>query len=154
MDCYFRQYWRDKRLSFKSPFKSLSLSIKVRRFVGCLLLLEKQTTFYNKQPTNLCMLEKKDWCFLDKVARCFLEKMLGVYWRRCFGDCYGSLLVGEVGWICRKLLEVRMRSLKQQSKSTATDNSPVHFLSSFKRQIVKHPNIRVKIEPSLLNFPP
>lgn len=30
MDCYFRQYWRDKRLSFKSPIKSLSLSIKVR----------------------------------------------------------------------------------------------------------------------------
>lgn len=29
MDCYFRQYWRDKRLSFKSPIKELSLSIKV-----------------------------------------------------------------------------------------------------------------------------
>lgn len=29
MDCYFRQYWRDKRLSFKGPIKSLSLSIKV-----------------------------------------------------------------------------------------------------------------------------
>lgn len=29
MDCYFRQYWRDRRLSFKGPFKSLSLSIKV-----------------------------------------------------------------------------------------------------------------------------
>ena len=32
MDCYFRQYWRDSRLSFKSPIKSLSLSIKVKRF--------------------------------------------------------------------------------------------------------------------------
>lgn len=32
MDCYFRQYWQDKRLSFKSPIKSLSLSIKVRAF--------------------------------------------------------------------------------------------------------------------------
>lgn len=30
MDCYFRQYWRDKRLSFSSPIKKLSLSIKVR----------------------------------------------------------------------------------------------------------------------------
>lgn len=29
MDCYFRQYWQDKRLSFKGPIKSLSLSIKV-----------------------------------------------------------------------------------------------------------------------------
>lgn len=29
MDCYFRQYWRDKRLSFQGPIKSLSLSIKV-----------------------------------------------------------------------------------------------------------------------------
>lgn len=33
MDCYFRQYWRDKRLSFKGPIQSLSLSIKVRFFV-------------------------------------------------------------------------------------------------------------------------
>uniref|UniRef100_T1H3V2 Neurotransmitter-gated ion-channel ligand-binding domain-containing protein n=1 Tax=Megaselia scalaris TaxID=36166 RepID=T1H3V2_MEGSC len=29
MDCYFRQYWRDKRLSFKGPIQSLSLSIKM-----------------------------------------------------------------------------------------------------------------------------
>uniref|UniRef100_A0A1A9VSX5 Neurotransmitter-gated ion-channel ligand-binding domain-containing protein n=1 Tax=Glossina austeni TaxID=7395 RepID=A0A1A9VSX5_GLOAU len=29
MDCYFRQYWRDKRLSFQGPIKSLSLSIKM-----------------------------------------------------------------------------------------------------------------------------
>jgi hypothetical protein len=30
MDCYFRQNWRDARLSFQSPIKSLSLSIKVK----------------------------------------------------------------------------------------------------------------------------
>ncbi|XP_036319098.1 gamma-aminobutyric acid receptor subunit alpha-2-like [Rhagoletis pomonella] len=29
MDCYFRQYWRDKRLSFQGPIQSLSLSIKM-----------------------------------------------------------------------------------------------------------------------------
>lgn len=29
MDCYFRQYWRDSRLSFDGPIKSLSLSIKI-----------------------------------------------------------------------------------------------------------------------------
>lgn len=29
MDIYFRQYWRDARLSFKSPINRLSLSIKV-----------------------------------------------------------------------------------------------------------------------------
>lgn len=29
MDCYFRQYWRDTRLKFQGPMKSLSLSIKV-----------------------------------------------------------------------------------------------------------------------------
>lgn len=31
MDCYFRQYWRDSRLKFQGPMKSLSLSIKVIR---------------------------------------------------------------------------------------------------------------------------
>lgn len=39
MDCYFRQYWRDKRLSFKSPFKSLSLSIKVSGSSACLAVI-------------------------------------------------------------------------------------------------------------------
>ncbi|XP_014091443.2 gamma-aminobutyric acid receptor subunit alpha-2 [Bactrocera oleae] len=29
MDCYFRQYWHDKRLSFQGPIQSLSLSIKM-----------------------------------------------------------------------------------------------------------------------------
>ncbi|XP_028134699.1 gamma-aminobutyric acid receptor alpha-like [Diabrotica virgifera virgifera] len=29
MDCYFRQYWRDPRLSYEGPIKSLSLSIKM-----------------------------------------------------------------------------------------------------------------------------
>ncbi|XP_043067116.2 gamma-aminobutyric acid receptor alpha-like [Drosophila bipectinata] len=29
MDCYFRQYWHDNRLSFNGPIKSLSLSIKI-----------------------------------------------------------------------------------------------------------------------------
>lgn len=29
MDCYFRQYWRDSRLKFQGPMKTLSLSIKV-----------------------------------------------------------------------------------------------------------------------------
>lgn len=29
MDCYFRQYWRDDRLRFRGPIKSLSLSIKM-----------------------------------------------------------------------------------------------------------------------------
>lgn len=29
MDCYFRQYWRDSRLKFEGPMKTLSLSIKV-----------------------------------------------------------------------------------------------------------------------------
>lgn len=31
MDCYFRQYWRDTRLRFQGPMKTLSLSIKVKR---------------------------------------------------------------------------------------------------------------------------
>ncbi|XP_055304558.1 gamma-aminobutyric acid receptor subunit alpha-1 isoform X2 [Sitodiplosis mosellana] len=29
MDCYFRQYWRDSRLKFEGPMKTLSLSIKM-----------------------------------------------------------------------------------------------------------------------------
>uniref|UniRef100_A0A8D8QVM0 Gamma-aminobutyric acid receptor subunit alpha-6 n=3 Tax=Cacopsylla melanoneura TaxID=428564 RepID=A0A8D8QVM0_9HEMI len=29
MDCYFRQYWRDSRLSFMGPINNLSLSIKM-----------------------------------------------------------------------------------------------------------------------------
>lgn len=34
MDCYFRQYWRDTRLKFQGPMKSLSLSIKVSIFLA------------------------------------------------------------------------------------------------------------------------
>ncbi len=29
MDCYFRQSWQDRRLSFKGPIETLSLSIKM-----------------------------------------------------------------------------------------------------------------------------
>ncbi|KAJ8919451.1 hypothetical protein NQ315_016551 [Exocentrus adspersus] len=42
MDCYFRQYWRDKRLSFLGPIKSLSLSIKMLERIW-----RPDTYFYN-----------------------------------------------------------------------------------------------------------
>ncbi|KAK3910973.1 Gamma-aminobutyric acid receptor subunit alpha-6 [Frankliniella fusca] len=42
MDCYFRQYWRDARLSFKGPIKSLSLSIKMLERIW-----RPDTYFYN-----------------------------------------------------------------------------------------------------------
>uniref|UniRef100_A0A0A9WA44 Gamma-aminobutyric acid receptor subunit alpha-6 n=1 Tax=Lygus hesperus TaxID=30085 RepID=A0A0A9WA44_LYGHE len=42
MDCYFRQYWRDARLSFLGPIKSLSLSIKMLERIW-----RPDTYFYN-----------------------------------------------------------------------------------------------------------
>ncbi|KAK9870325.1 hypothetical protein WA026_006411 [Henosepilachna vigintioctopunctata] len=42
MDCYFRQYWRDQRLSFHGPIKSLSLSIKMLERIW-----RPDTFFYN-----------------------------------------------------------------------------------------------------------
>ncbi|KAH1020136.1 hypothetical protein HUJ04_009856 [Dendroctonus ponderosae] len=42
MDCYFRQYWRDQRLSFVGPIKSLSLSIKMLERIW-----RPDTYFYN-----------------------------------------------------------------------------------------------------------
>ncbi|XP_045480830.1 gamma-aminobutyric acid receptor subunit alpha-6 isoform X2 [Harmonia axyridis] len=42
MDCYFRQYWRDERLSFKGPIQSLSLSIKMLERIW-----RPDTFFYN-----------------------------------------------------------------------------------------------------------
>ncbi|KAL3266303.1 hypothetical protein HHI36_010482 [Cryptolaemus montrouzieri] len=42
MDCYFRQYWRDQRLSFRGPIKSLSLSIKMLERIW-----RPDTFFYN-----------------------------------------------------------------------------------------------------------
>ncbi|KAJ8675811.1 hypothetical protein QAD02_011597, partial [Eretmocerus hayati] len=42
MDCYFRQYWRDSRLSFFGPIKSLSLSIKMLERIW-----RPDTYFYN-----------------------------------------------------------------------------------------------------------
>lgn len=42
MDCYFRQYWRDQRLSFFGPIKSLSLSIKMLERIW-----RPDTYFYN-----------------------------------------------------------------------------------------------------------
>ncbi|KAJ1521630.1 hypothetical protein ONE63_003277 [Megalurothrips usitatus] len=42
MDCYFRQYWRDARLSFRGPIKSLSLSIKMLERIW-----RPDTYFYN-----------------------------------------------------------------------------------------------------------
>ncbi|XP_049809266.1 gamma-aminobutyric acid receptor alpha-like [Schistocerca nitens] len=44
MDCYFRQYWRDSRLSFLGPIKSLSLSIKMLERIW-----RPDTYFYNGQ---------------------------------------------------------------------------------------------------------
>ncbi|CRL04832.1 CLUMA_CG017885, isoform A [Clunio marinus] len=48
MDCYFRQYWRDKRLSFKSPIKSLSLSIKMLE-----RMWKPDTYFYNAKKSHI-----------------------------------------------------------------------------------------------------
>lgn len=42
MDIYFRQYWRDSRLSFKSPINQLSLSIKVSRCIQIWQLVFRQ----------------------------------------------------------------------------------------------------------------
>ncbi|XP_023701663.1 gamma-aminobutyric acid receptor subunit alpha-1 isoform X3 [Cryptotermes secundus] len=42
MDCYFRQYWRDSRLSFLGPIKNLSLSIKMLERIW-----RPDTYFYN-----------------------------------------------------------------------------------------------------------
>ncbi|XP_066583017.1 gamma-aminobutyric acid receptor subunit alpha-6 [Prorops nasuta] len=42
MDCYFRQSWRDSRLSFRGPIKSLSLSIKMLERIW-----RPDTYFYN-----------------------------------------------------------------------------------------------------------
>ncbi|KAL0106942.1 hypothetical protein PUN28_015454 [Cardiocondyla obscurior] len=42
MDCYFRQSWRDSRLSFLGPIKSLSLSIKMLERIW-----RPDTYFYN-----------------------------------------------------------------------------------------------------------
>ncbi|XP_053599653.1 gamma-aminobutyric acid receptor subunit alpha-2 [Plodia interpunctella] len=42
MDCYFRQYWRDARLSFLGPIRSLSLSIKMLERIW-----RPDTYFYN-----------------------------------------------------------------------------------------------------------
>ncbi|KAF4530698.1 hypothetical protein B566_EDAN004937 [Ephemera danica] len=42
MDCYFRQYWRDQRLSFRGPINSLSLNIKMLERIW-----RPDTYFYN-----------------------------------------------------------------------------------------------------------
>lgn len=43
MDCYFRQYWRDTRLKFHGPMKSLSLSIKVHIYIHAYLSFSDKT---------------------------------------------------------------------------------------------------------------
>uniref|UniRef100_A0A182FK43 Uncharacterized protein n=3 Tax=Anopheles albimanus TaxID=7167 RepID=A0A182FK43_ANOAL len=48
MDCYFRQYWRDKRLSFHGPIKSLSLSIKMLERIW-----RPDTYFYNGKHSHV-----------------------------------------------------------------------------------------------------
>ncbi|XP_034115230.1 gamma-aminobutyric acid receptor subunit gamma-1 isoform X1 [Drosophila albomicans] len=48
MDCYFRQYWRDKRLSFQGPIKSLSLSIKMLDKIW-----RPDTYFYNGKHSHI-----------------------------------------------------------------------------------------------------
>ncbi|TMW50268.1 hypothetical protein DOY81_004649, partial [Sarcophaga bullata] len=48
MDCYFRQYWRDKRLSFQGPIKSLSLSIKMLERIW-----RPDTYFYNGKHSHI-----------------------------------------------------------------------------------------------------
>ncbi|XP_055684188.1 gamma-aminobutyric acid receptor alpha-like [Lutzomyia longipalpis] len=48
MDCYFRQYWRDKRLSFQGPIKSLSLSISMLSRIW-----KPDTYFYNGKQSHV-----------------------------------------------------------------------------------------------------
>ncbi|XP_075157061.1 gamma-aminobutyric acid receptor subunit alpha-2 [Haematobia irritans] len=48
MDCYFRQYWKDKRLSFQGPIKSLSLSIKMLDKIW-----RPDTYFYNGKHSHI-----------------------------------------------------------------------------------------------------
>uniref|UniRef100_A0A182QI39 Neurotransmitter-gated ion-channel ligand-binding domain-containing protein n=1 Tax=Anopheles farauti TaxID=69004 RepID=A0A182QI39_9DIPT len=48
MDCYFRQYWRDRRLSFHGPIKSLSLSIKMLERIW-----RPDTYFYNGKHSHV-----------------------------------------------------------------------------------------------------
>ncbi|XP_055586932.1 gamma-aminobutyric acid receptor subunit alpha-6 [Uranotaenia lowii] len=48
MDCYFRQYWQDKRLSFRGPIKSLSLSIKMLERIW-----RPDTYFYNGKHSHV-----------------------------------------------------------------------------------------------------
>ncbi|GAB0097059.1 Gamma-aminobutyric acid receptor alpha-like [Sergentomyia squamirostris] len=48
MDCYFRQYWRDKRLSFHGPIKSLSLSISMLSRIW-----KPDTFFYNGKQSHI-----------------------------------------------------------------------------------------------------
>lgn len=48
MDCYFRQYWRDKRLSFHGPINSLSLSIKMVERIW-----RPDTYFYNGKHSHV-----------------------------------------------------------------------------------------------------
>lgn len=55
MDCYFRQYWRDTRLKFQGPMKSLSLSIKVSKKFECNFI---DIHFHEIIGTILQMLER------------------------------------------------------------------------------------------------
>ncbi|KAJ6638698.1 Gamma-aminobutyric acid receptor subunit alpha-6 [Pseudolycoriella hygida] len=48
MDCYFRQYWRDTRLKFEGPMKSLSLSIKMLERIW-----RPDTYFYNGKHSHI-----------------------------------------------------------------------------------------------------
>uniref|UniRef100_A0A182PNS5 Uncharacterized protein n=1 Tax=Anopheles epiroticus TaxID=199890 RepID=A0A182PNS5_9DIPT len=48
MDCYFRQSWRDKRLSFHGPIESLSLSIKMLERIW-----RPDTYFYNGKHSHV-----------------------------------------------------------------------------------------------------
>lgn len=51
MDCYFRQYWRDTRLRYQGPMKTLSLSIKVDLELFCKMLYIK-IIMHNLQFTD------------------------------------------------------------------------------------------------------
>jgi gamma-aminobutyric acid receptor subunit alpha len=48
MDCYFRQFWKDKRLSFKGPIESLSLSVKMLERIW-----RPDTYFYNGKQSHV-----------------------------------------------------------------------------------------------------
>lgn len=48
MDCYFRQYWRDTRLKFQGPMKTLSLSIKMLERIW-----RPDTYFYNGKHSHI-----------------------------------------------------------------------------------------------------